>query len=852
MVDLKYLKKCGVSSGHYKKIWTQDPSKYTKRQKKLVEIISDRLKRGRENSLSEWKAYKAIDIAYDAPFNQITPTLVSNILNQNLDEKQTLEALKEWGLSESELFMDVQLPNGQTGKALNYPVLIEVLIPIVKSYVAIRTAKIFNDRNTSPLLQFEPLHDTARNRIYCEIITGIVNGIATNYGYSSVLRQAIMQMNKYGIVLTFPREEWDCQRQIVEDENGKEKTVTVKEGIRYVLPDPTQLFYDLSHPLTTLNTGTGCEYAGHWHLKTYGDIFDNPLLWNRDRIFAGTNWHTQPNAKTYLKEYFPCNMQFPNSSMGPAGREERQGWYSGSDRDKSVFVAEYFMWLCPNDWDLVDRKQFKGYKHKLWHRFTMTGDDTVCWSEPGAYNPTWFLGYDYDMQAGRTSSLALETIPWQDQLGNVLSQLILCAKQNLSNCTFYDKNMVDAEDIKRLVNSGERQYRSMNYVGYDSFKWGRGGLNPERAFAPQQLTKHNLNELFQLVPMILNIMERVLQISAQETGTTAAHYQSAKEIGVTASNSSQRLQFTASYADDGIAAWKRQIVDAALSYKDPEFIVQVSAHIPDVEKHLADMGFTVVEKNDDRITVRGHKSKIRLEQFADTEREPDKEKYKEIAQVMFQTIGVIAGQEMLSQEVGAKAMVKMIEQAAIMAGAPKDFTLPVNRDAKGGPVITPELMQALQQMQATMMQTITEKIAKPAAEAMAQSQQEIQQVQGEVGQMQQVIKQLEGIFKIAQAQNDKTRIAEQEAASQMQIEQAAHAQRLELERQQTEAEIARKTAEAQASVQIAQAEAQASITRENQKAAAKLLNDKRLAEAKAEAAKVAAANKPKPAAKKST
>jgi len=821
-IDMSLLKRRGISSGSYKKIFDGDRAKYPTKIRKLVDLLADRNRNGIEMSLAEWRAYAAVDLAYEVPFNQTTPTLVQNILSKRLDAAGTLQALKDWGLSESELFLDIPGANGQVQKLLNPPVFFQIYIPIVKAYVANVLGQIFNERNTSPLLPYNPLKESSRNRALCEILTDTVEVMSTNLGYSSVLKQSIQQMLKYGIMLTFPREEWYCeeQRRERDNEDGSvtDKRFTVKEGLRYTHPHPTKFFYDLRYPLTSLNTDTGTEFIGYWHIKSYGDIFDDRMLWNRQSIFAGTNWFQHPGAGKYFDELFPCRAGFPISSYRPKDREDKAAQYTTANRDHSVFVVEQFAKIVPKDWGLgryKDGKLVDTYDCPVWHKFTMAGDDTVIWAEPCAYTPSWFMGYDYDEMAGLNSSLGLELIPYQDHLGMILSQMGLTARQNLMNVIFYDNQIVDKEDIAKLQNSGEAKYRSTNFISFDSLKRKMAGTDINRAFIPVQLTKASIQELYQLIGVVLNMMDRVLGIASQEAGAAATHQQSKEEVIRTGKASASRRALTSASVDEGIDAWKRQLYQGWKAYGDRKVSARVSSDIENVEQHLDELGFTIEQRTTEKLWVKGNKSDLALEHFARANEGPQKPNESAIAQVLFQTLGVIAGQPDLHQAIGVKNMLKIIEQAAIMAGAPRGFKLAISKDKGEEPKITPELQQALQALAQTILQTVTEKVAQPAAQQAAKTEQEVQALQVQ-------IKQLEQIYKVAGADKDKAAVKQAEAAQKMQLKQVAFVQDEQRKEEKHKLELQRETEEA----------------------AAKLALEAQVAKGKLEIQKIEASNKP--------
>lgn len=821
-VDLHELKKRGVSSGDYRVLFTAE--KKEKRIQKLIDTISQRIVDGREANLADYRLYWAIDLAHETPFAQTTPTLVSNLLSKNLDPKGVLEQLDAWGLSEKDLFLSVDQGDGTVKKYLNPPIFFQILIPIVRAYHTAKTARIYNERDTSPLFKYRPAKNTDANRVACEIWTDVVDQTTQWYGHTEYLKQAIQQMLKYGTCIAFPMEEWHVEKQVID---GRARVQ--KEGLRYHLPHPTRMGFDLQHPAPTINTDTGCEYAYHWDVIRYGDVLDNRLLWNRSAITFGTNWMDKPMYRQYFNEVYPCRLKFPTPTDPTAKREDKAAFYGTSQRDAAVFKTEFFWKLKPSDWGLGD------YKYPVWHRFTVASDDTILWAAPCAYNPMWFMGYDFDFQAGTPSSFSLETIPWQDHLGNILSQMILTAKQNLDNTIFYDKNIVTEKDIKSQENLGERRYRSRNYLGYDSLKMARANINIKEAFFSPQFQYRSIVELQSMLSTALNLMERVLQITAQETGAAAQHYQSKEEVVTVRTSGESRLRFTSSSVDAGRDAWMQQLVEANRAYRDDEVTAQVSDNTPGLDKILADMGFTITGSGPYKRLVLGKKSSLPYVAFARTNVDPDEKGDPQTAQVLMQGIQVIAANPEFTAAVGIPRILKMLEAIVKLSGGPVDYDITSPSDSAAGvsPAIMQQLAPILQQLQQTIMQGVTENVAKPAAESSAKQDAEIQQLQA-------TVKQLEGIYALAKNASDKANVKSEEASLKIQLDaQAAQAEQARLN-QEHQAEQARLESEHQAKLARDAEQAQLDVNIASTKAAVELSAKRELAAANAEAARVKA------------
>lgn len=733
-----------------KAIFTLPEDKQSVRVRELRNLIRDRIQSGREKNLRDHRIWFAIDLAYEVPYAQTTPTLVQHVLG-SLDRtctyEQALKAGKEWNLDLANFFCDVKGADGKTRKVPFVPSFFKILIPAVKSYVTIRQAKLFTDRNQIPLFKYEALKNTEKNRVRCEIITDIVAAMTANYGYASVLRDAIFKTLLYGVMLQFPEEIWHIEEQ----EGADGKNQTIKEGLRYHQPHPSRFFYDLTHSLSSFNSDSGCEYAGYWSVRRFGSIRDNPLYYNKEAISYGRNWFDNGVAGRYFQTIYPCSMKLPVAEPSrEADREQRALFYSQTNDDEAVFLTRIWMKLVPKRWGLGT------YEHPVWFAFDVASDDTIVWAGPCAYAPTLYCGYDADEMRDRNSSLALEIIPFQDHLGNILSQIILTAKQNLANLHFYDKNLIDQTDIAQFQNSNEMMFRGLSFAGFDSLKAQRAGTNPAAAVIPVTLSKMSTAELTATLWATLNMMERMLQFSAQEVGSAAAHQQSAQEIKVIAGNTSTRAAYTGTFVDDFIDAWKRQLYEANQAYADDDFVSQVSTDIPDLDAKLRDMGFTPDgdPTTDRKRVVKGQKEALKLEGFASTRDGPDRGDDAQSAMVLMQTVQAVAGNQLLAQAVGPKALLDLLTQAARMGGAPRDFELRASGEAQMAEqlqAMQEQLGQMAQQIQQGAVQQATqavgEQVAKPVAEALAQTQQAVQQnaqdAAAAVGQQQQEIQQMQ-------------------------------------------------------------------------------------------------------------
>ena len=118
--------------------------------------------------------------------------------------------------------------------------------------------------------------------------------------------------------------------------------------------------------------------------------------------------------------------------------------------------------------------------------------------------------------------------------------------------------------------------RGMKFVPFNSQKATRSMTDPTKAVFSVKFDYKDINPLFQTLNTTLAILERLLQLSSQESGQSASHQQSKAEIEEIGGATSNRVQFTGSFVDGVHRCLKRQLYDANMAYaSDP---VEVMVH----------------------------------------------------------------------------------------------------------------------------------------------------------------------------------------------------------------------------------------------------------------------------------
>jgi hypothetical protein len=736
MVDLKILESRGVTQANLRQKLAIDPLNVPTgpddsdqaKVGRLIHRIRSRIQEGMTRNLADYKIWYALDQAWETPFRQVTPTLVQQFMDRDPQQEDVYRAFQDWGLTH--LIDERADPKGgKPIRKLNLPTFFNVVVPLVRSYVTIRWAKIMNDRRLTPFYKYEPVDQTTVLNTLCKALTDRVQVMSTQYGYFDVTKQAVLKMLHYSYCLLFPKEEWHKEDTLKyaddvdvllehkkEDgtpaSNGDVIRVTEREGIRYHIPHPSRTFYDLAHGPYTLNYDYGCEYAGYWRIARYREISGMAGIWNADRIPLGTVDMISGNRLFFTTVYSSCTLTIPIATPpkktpdGPvlpaelgigSGTMDREReiatlYYGTEHGDQGVLVTEYWERLIPKDNGLGD------YDCPVWFRFLVAGDGcTILYAAPVPYSPVIYYGYDADESRTKNSSLSLEILPFQDHFSNMLTQIILTCKQNLANLTFIDEDQLLTGDanqrmgakdtIDQIRNLGENYYRFLNIFGYSSKKAMRLQVGSSRGVPDVvqswNFPRGNVAEMSNVLRTILEILERVLVMSSQEIAQAASHELRVDEVRNIAQSTSSRLQFTATPVDIGRDAHKRQLYIGLMQYGDEDFWVHLPSDTPLTQDQLAQFGFTVHKKEDlvakDQFrrynAKKKHLSAIPLWSLASTRDGEDRIDNTRTAQAMGMLLQQMMANPIIAPAIGADQAIEWCNRIARLAGIEKDFKL---------------------------------------------------------------------------------------------------------------------------------------------------------------------------------
>jgi len=646
MIDKGILEAMGVSVAKWKTLLTLPAPKKAKggrmpvvkygneKLDALQERIRARCVSGRDYCTKNFRTIRACDLIWDAPYRQVSPTLLWNIAETSKTTEEAEKALTMFGFDLNQSFtVDLDPKTGKEIKKLNVPMFFAITIPLVHGMLSMRKAKIVNDRNKQYFFDYPPAVNTRKNRLKCSAVKSRMRVMSQQYNYLATLDQAVHQMLLYPQgALLFTQENWHWEEQL--RQKGKKKTAdskpakkkkgdpdnyekyVSKEGLRYFLPHPSRVFWDRAHPVRTFNTETGCDWGGHWKVLPFKELQKNKDLWNLETVSMGdVSWWTDNTS--FLNIFFNnCVINAPSAAnMPPTGRGNldrenaiREGnYYSIADADKSVVTYEYRERIIPKDEGLGD------YEYPIWARFMCAGDGTIVYAEPLCYRAILSLRDNGDESKVEDASMGLKLAPFQDQLSNLISQYILSVKQNLAQYTLIDENILDKKSIEKLKNLGEGFFRTLNLQTFDGKKTHRQRDNIGAAIYSHRFPQIDTQSILTAARTVIALAERVNNFSSQEVGQAASHEQSRAEIVSLGGTTTNALQYIGIPVDAFMHAWGYQVYEAWMNEGEDDFTAEIP-YEEDVDKAvLEEIGFSFVEEPErsaGRAHVKGKASKV--------------------------------------------------------------------------------------------------------------------------------------------------------------------------------------------------------------------------------------------------
>lgn len=722
----------------------------------LVDYHRNMVSDGLDYNFDTCPFFNAIDKAFDSSQAALANVAIKEFLDPGLKKERKRELINQWSLKRFvRKFIDPE-----TKKEFNevdVPAFYECIIPIVAAYVRIRWAKLFADRDVTPVYKYEPTVQTTVNHALCQVITTEISRQDSMMGYRWYERDIILPTLNYGYAWSFAKTDYYTEKSIWKGDGATVETYVTKEGMLWENPHPTRVMFDRTCPIQSINTDTGISWAAYWVIVPFSTIQSNDKFFNKDRVRklvpSENSWVKKEGWKVYT-EFYPCVIKFPEASSFKTGvpdNDRQEHYYTTANCRDNIQLVPFFHKLVPKDWGLFDCDV------PVWFRFIYAGDGTLVCLTPFAYCPVNCNTYDIDGNRERPTSLAMELVGFEDLLTNLLTQYRHAISQNQINVVFVNTEQVPKTDLEALKTLPNRKLVGTHWIPFRRAHMNAQANEAGNAFHRPEMPRNDETQIYIAIDRVIAVMERILGISPQEVGSAASHQQSAEEITLISSGSSSRVQLTGSNIDAGRTARARATYEAWYEHSEMEIDQEIDG-LNDVQvKALKNHGFEVGKiEGTNSVKLTGKRQLAEMDSFAQVRPPQDRIQDSKLAIAMIQAIQMLFSNPQLVEYFGVDYMMQRFNQILEYVGVPNDwrFTKPMKNQ---GPAIqqqeqmqgmAKQIMEATQQLieqsTAQIKQGLQTEVIEPIGQRLSQlgeEQKAIGQAVTQVEQREQAVEQ---------------------------------------------------------------------------------------------------------------
>ncbi len=705
MIDFELLTQVGTTNNRLREICTvttpadindrtDEEQEKNKRdmafRKELEKLIGDRLAEQIQFNLSNYSIYSAVDLAWDStPINKASVPLMLYAQGK-LDMGKCATSLEKAGFGQ----YVSKNPKGEI-KNIDLPKFYEVNVNLIRSVITRRLAAQRNKyNNLFPYYKYEARDYSPVGELRGDVMSQVAEMVVDGYDYRHHDGQVDRDMFMYGHCVDFVRCSWEKEMAWVRKQLAEElKTDTieyeakaVKEGVAFVNPHPSRVFWDNAYPLPSINSDSGCEYIGFWDVMRYRDAKNNTSYWNRENVTFSSNVVTlfSTYANYFTQYYCVINAPKPIDQQDMTGFNDRSnniGKYAGTEDDSSMIIANYFMKLKPKEWGIGD------YPFAVWVRFVIGGDNTILFAEIMPSTPCAVASYNENDNRQLNISMAHELMGYQDQMTNLLSYLLLVLQANNFRVLVVDTDLATPDQITgfRVQLKGESAYTGTTVLEISSSKLRELGINdPTKVLQLVETKTTGLDIVFRAIGQLVQLVDRMMALSPQEQGQPAPREISATETNLIAGTTESVYGYISDAIDEFRAAKKRILYESYMALGNQDIQIPVLKRYPrtvvekagfKVDDDLSEMSSSQVEPETRRFTVVGTKDKLE-HNFVFTGRDgAERPVNTQAANALVQLFGVVSQNPAILAALGKEKLYMIINEIFRKSGVGVDLNL---------------------------------------------------------------------------------------------------------------------------------------------------------------------------------
>lgn len=668
--------------------------------------IRRRVSEGQQRAITWHRFNSAIDLAMDTPVISRMHLPLAMLAEGYIDVKRCYEEVsglsQEWSNAIFEKQNDVPVK-------VSIPKLWEISHNLVHSLVTRRVAAVATPiAQRFPFVKYDSRSTSLTGQLKADLMTQYAEAMSDNYDYRHGVVQTVRDVSMYTHQVEFIRSAWEKETQLLRvprekdsttgvgaaDTDFEDKEVIVKEGLDFVAPHPSRVYWDSAYPLAKINPDTGPTWIGYWDIARIGDLRDNDAFFNKGAIMYDTALDEFVSGnRSYFDLYYKDRIALaPAKDETPDRANDRvaqAGQYAQNADDRSITLAYHFEKINPKRWGIAD------YDHDIWIRFVATGTGVVVYAEPLACTPACCSHYNENDSREHSISFAAQVLPYQDQISNLLSQLLEVQQQGLTKIFALNIDDMDPKDVKDVEDSihGRKWYAAKNIIiKYSAAKMADRGEDPRSQYADRLKaieisTTEKTSEIIKSIVQVISMAERLLFFSPQELGQVAPREISATEANIVNSTTLGIRDFHSLGIEEGLDAKKRMIYEASMAYGSDTF------ELPAFKSYSAEIiqsaGFTVTgvdrEGNPKTMplgyfTVTGNKNAL-VHNYVFTSRDgTERTPSAAVAQATVQFMDVLGKYPALQQAVKVSDAVELLNEVSRALGVPVKLKMPEGGD----------------------------------------------------------------------------------------------------------------------------------------------------------------------------
>jgi len=680
-----------------KKEINQTQEQNFKYRQKLENLIRARIVDGITRSLRSYRPYAAVDLAFDSNVLSKISLPLLMYAQGKIDVQKAVRSL------ESTENGSRYIKGSGDKKTIDLPKFVESECNLVRSLVMRRwAAQRTKYSNLWPYFNYEPRSTGTIGKLRGDIMSQRADIMVDQFGIRHHDEQVYLDGLLYGHSVDFIQCAWQREKQIrLRDMKlgpVKENTETYisKEGLSWINPHPSRAFWDTSHPLTSLNSDSGCEYIGFWDVVRYGSVENNPDYFNRGAIAFGSKfWGAAGIYSTFVDYFNQYNYQIaqptstdPDSelSVDIAGLNDRKslmGVYSQTNTDSSMFVTNYFQKLVPCEWGLGD------YPYPIWVRFVVASDSTIIYAEPLTSTPCAVLSINESDSRAVSVSMAMDVLQYQQQMSNLLTSLMKVLQLEAFRAIGINTDALSKDQIEKIdeILKAEDWYSNPVVFKFSLLqKLEQLGVGVGKSAVTDVITvssasqSQTISSIFDAIFKLVQLADRMVNMSSAEVGQSEPREISATQTNVIAATTQTVYAAVSDSIDSFREAKKRIIYESTVTCAAGEVRCPVKSRY--TLKTVRAAGFDVVESEDEdvagaakRRTVLGSPKQLVHEYIFSSRDGGERAVNTQAANTLVQLVGYTLSVPEIAKRMGKEKLLMIFNEIFRMSGAGLDLNL---------------------------------------------------------------------------------------------------------------------------------------------------------------------------------